>query len=195
MLSGWSSPVRYPDQAVPERPAAMSGIEQEPSVRRPRRLVLSVAALGLALSASGCAYINPTQTHEFYQSSDGTNANLEQSGMVTAGVRNALVLIGEDGAATFSGTVANYTSEEITVEVEGLIEGSVAFATQVTVPASGTIELGPGPDQQAVAIGELDTAAGELMDLTLSADGESTEITMPVIDNTLGYFEQDAAEE
>src|SRR5699024_2322071 len=66
--------VRYPDRALPERLAAMSGIEQEPSVRRTRRLVLSVAALGLALGASGCAYTNPVQTHEFYQSSDGTNA-------------------------------------------------------------------------------------------------------------------------
>lgn len=164
-------------------------------MRRTRRLVLSVAALGLALGASGCAYINPTQTHDFYQSADGTNANVEQSGRVTAGVRNAMVVVGADGAATFNGTVANYTAEEITVELEGLIEGAVAFSTQVTVPAGGVVELGSGPEQQAVAIGELDVAPGGLMDLSLSWDGETTEITMPVTDNTLGYFEQDAAAE
>lgn len=187
--------MRYPDRALPERLAAMSGIEQEPSVRRTRRLVLSVAALGLALGASGCAYTNPVQTHEFYQSSDGTNANLEQSGSVTAGVRNAVVVVDADGAATFSGSVANYTAEEITVELEGLVEGAVVFSTQVAVPAGDVVELGSGPDQQAVSIGELDVAPGELMDLAVSWDGESTEITMPVTDNTLGYFEQGAAEE
>lgn len=164
-------------------------------MRRPRRLVLSVAALGLALGASGCAYINPAQTHEFYQSSDGTNANLEQSGHVTAGIRNAVVVVGVDGGATFSGTVVNYTPEEITVELEGLIDDTVAFATEVAIPSGGTVELGSGPDQQAVAIGELDVAPGELMDLSLSFDGETSEITLPVIDNTLGYFEQGDAQE
>lgn len=187
--------MRYSVRALPERLAAIRGIEQEPSVRRPRRLVLSVAALGLALGASGCAYINPVQTHEFYQAADGTNANLDQSGSVFAGVRNALVLVAEDGTATFSGTVANYTAEELTVEVEGLNEGTVAFATQATVPANGTIELGPGEGQQAVAIGELDVAPGELMDLSVTADGESTEITLPVFDDSLSYYQDDAAGE
>ena len=164
-------------------------------MRRTRRLVLSVAALGLALGASGCAYTNPAQTHEFYQSADGTNANLEQSGHVAVGVRNAMVVVSTDGTSAFYGSVANYTPEEITVELEGLLEGAVAFSTQVTVPAGGVVELGSGPEQQAVAIGELDVAPGGLMDLSLSWDGETTEITMPVTDNTLGYFEQDAAAE
>src|SRR5699024_5433935 len=119
--------------------------------------------------------------------------NLEQSGSVTAGVRNAVVVVDADGAATFSGSVANYTAEEITVELEGLVEGAVVFSTQVAVPAGDVVELGSGPDQQAVSIGELDVAPGELMDLAVSWDGESTEITMPVTDNTLGYFEQGAA--
>ena len=165
-------------------------------MRRPRRLVLSVAALGLALGASGCAYNNPVQTHEFYQAADGTNANLEQSGMVFAGMRNALVLVAEDGTATFSGTVANYTAEELTVEVEGLNEGTVAFATQATVAAHGTLELGPGEGQQAVAIGELEVAPGALMDLRVTANGESTEITLPVLDDSLNYYQEgsDAAE-
>src|SRR5690625_30333 len=100
----------------------MSGIEQEAPMRRLRRLVRSVSALGMAPGVSGCAYTNPVQTHEFYQSSDGTNANLEQSGSVTAGVRNAVVVVDADGAATFSGSVANYTAEEITVGLEGRSE-------------------------------------------------------------------------
>src|SRR5699024_6025843 len=163
--------VRYPDRALPERLAAVSGIGQEPSVRRTRRLVLSVAAPGLALGARGCAHPYPVRTPELYQSSDGTNANLEQSGSVTAGVRNAVVVVDADGAATFSGSVANYTAEEITVELEGLVEGAVVFSTQVAVPAGDVVELGSGPDQQAVSIGELDVAPGELMDLGCPGTG------------------------
>src|SRR5699024_11806233 len=53
-----SAPLRYPDRPLPERLAAMSGIEQGPPVRRTRRLVLSRAALGLALGSPGCAYAN-----------------------------------------------------------------------------------------------------------------------------------------
>src|SRR5699024_12845451 len=92
-------------------------------------------------------------------------------------------------------TLFRSTAEEITVELEGSVEGAVVFSTQVAVPAGEVVELGSGPEQQAVSIGELDVAPGELMDLAVSWDGESTEITMPVTDNTLGYFEQGAAEE
>lgn len=181
--------MRYPGTDLPERLAATRGTEQEPSVRRPRRLVLSVAALGLALGASGCAYINPTQTHAFYEAAEGTHANLDQSGSVFAGVRNALVIVAEDGTAVFSGTVANYTSEELTVEVEGVHEGAVTFATQATVPAHGTLELGPGEGQQSVAIGALDVPPGALMDLSVTASGESTVITLPVFDDSLSHFQ------
>ena len=68
-------------------------------MRRSRRSVLSAAALGLALAASGCTYMSPVQTKDFYQAADGTNANIEQDGAMYAGVRNALMVIEEDGTA------------------------------------------------------------------------------------------------
>ena len=62
-------------------------------MRRPRRLALSVAALGLALAASGCTFMSPVQTNDFYQAGDGTNANLEVDGQFHTGVRNAVLVL------------------------------------------------------------------------------------------------------
>lgn len=161
-------------------------------MRRPR-LALAAAAVGLALSASGCAYINPVQTHEFYQAADGTNANLEESGRLMAGVRNAIVVLPEEGDPVLVGSVANYTTEEITVELEGTSEGTVVFSGRVAVPAGATVNLGVGENAQQVQIGQLDVPAGANMSLAVTANGQSTEITLPVTDTTLEYY-RDAVE-
>lgn len=156
-------------------------------MRRPR-LALAAAAVGLACVVSGCSYINPVQTHEFYQSADGSNANLEEAGRLLAGVRNAIVVVQEDGSAVLVGAVVNYTTEEITVELEGLSEGTAVFAGRVPVPAESTVNLGAGEDAQEIQIGQLDVPAGATMDLTVTVDGQSTEITLPVTDTTLEYY-------
>src|SRR5699024_4267558 len=98
----------------------LSGIEQESPVRRSRRSVLSAAALGLALAATGCTYMSPVQTKEFYQAADGTNANIQaEDGALFAGVRNAVLVIGEDGTPMFSASVASYASEEFYPAADG----------------------------------------------------------------------------
>lgn len=158
-------------------------------MRRPR-LALTAAAVGLAFAASGCSYINPVQTHNFYQAADGTNANLEEAGQLMVGVRNAIVVVQDDGSAVLIGAVANYTTEEITVELEGLSEGTVVFAGRVAVPAESTVNLGVGEDAQQIQIGQIDVPAGAAMDLSITANGQSTEITLPVTDTTLEYYEE-----
>lgn len=155
---------------------------------RPRRLALAAAALGLALGATGCQYLNPVQTHEFYQAADGTNANLEVDGMVATGARNMVLLLAEDGSAQLLGSVANYTTEDATVELEGSLDGSSVFSGSVTVPAGDTVSLGAGEDQQSVQVGSVDVEAGATMDLTVTSGGESATITIPVLDTTLEYY-------
>jgi len=145
--------------------------------------------VGLAFAASGCSYINPVQTHNFYQAADGTNANLEEAGQLMVGVRNAIVVVQDDGSAVLIGAVANYTTEEVTVELEGLSEGTVVFAGRVAVPAESTVNLGVGEDAQQIQIGQIDVPAGAAMDLSITANGQSTEITLPVTDTTLEYYE------
>lgn len=161
-------------------------------MRRPRRLVLSVAALGLAVSASGCAYLSPVQTHDFYQTADGTNATLEEAGEWTAGVRNAFLVVAEDDTVEMYGSAVNYTDAKVTVELEGLTDSGVAFSTEVPVPAHETVELGPGPGQHPVAIDGLDVPAGAVMELSVSAGGRSTVITLPVTDTSLSHHQKDA---
>ena len=157
-------------------------------MRRPRRLVLSAAALGLAVAASGCSYFNPVQTHDFYQAADGTNANLEQdSGALAAGVRNVIVVVDDSGAAELRGSAVNYLKDPVTLELEGSADGASVFTASVDVPAGGSVELGPDAGEQAVEIGTLDVAPGDIMQLTVSMDGESTEISLPVTNTELAY--------
>lgn len=161
-------------------------------MRRPRRLVLSAAALGFALAASGCSVFSPVQTHDFYEAADGTNANLEQSGALYAGMRNALIVVGEDGAATFYGTAVNYSDETISIDLEGSAEETVAFTTSVSVPANGTVALGPDEGQQQVPVEQLPVKPGALIDLDVSAGGESTTITVPVLEGSVGHLSESA---
>lgn len=156
---------------------------------RPRRLVLSAAALGLALSASGCAYFSPVQTHEFYQSADGNNVNIEQAGMLYAGVRNALIVADADGSnPAFSATVKNYSEETATVELEGIAGGTTVFATSVSVPAGEEVELGQSEGEQRVPITEIPTTPGNLIDLEVTAGGETSTIKAPVMPTSLEHY-------
>jgi len=157
-------------------------------VRRSRRSVLSAAALGLALAATGCTYMSPVQTKDFYQAADGTNANIEQNGALLAGVRNAVLVVGEDGTPVLSATVANYSAEELTVSVEGLDGGSSIFSADVQVPAQGAVGLGTGEGREVVPIGAIDAVPGTILDLEVTAGGESTSISLPVIDSSLEYY-------
>lgn len=173
----------------PERPAVPRGTEQESSVSRSRRLVLSAAALGFALAASGCSYFSPVQTHEFYQSADGNNANIEQAGALYAGVRNALIVADDDGGnPAFSATVVNYSDETVTVELEGVADGTTLFATSVSVDPGESVELGRAEGMQQVPISEIPTTPGHLIDLEVTAAGETTTITVPVVPNSLDHY-------
>ena len=156
---------------------------------RTRRLVLSAAAVGLALSASGCAYFSPVQTHEFYQAGDGNNANIEQAGQLYAGVRNALIVSDADGSnPAFSATVKNYSEETTTVELEGVADGTTIFATSVSVPAGEAVEVGGDEDNQQVPITEIPTTPGHLIDLEVTAGGETTTIKVPVMPVSLDHY-------
>src|SRR5699024_5858350 len=141
-------------------------------------------ALGLALAASGCTFMSPVQTHEFYQAGDGTNANLEVDGAFHVGVRNAVLVMDETGAPTFSATVVNYSDEDLVVELEGQDEGAAVFSTRVKVPAQVTHGLGPGEGPQAGQSGARDAAPGATLALPLTSGARSTRASLPPPDPT-----------
>ena len=113
--------------------------------------------------------------------------HLDESGAVTVGIRNAIVVVGEDGSAEFLGTLANYTSEETTVELEARSDDLVLFSGSVVVPAGGTVVLGDD-GEQTIAIGDFPVPAGAVFTLDLSAGGETIELTVPVTDTSLDHY-------
>lgn len=150
---------------------------------RPHRLALSTAAVALALTATGCAYFNDTQTHDFYQAADGTNANV--TGL---GVRNALLVVDEAGNGRLYVTAVNYTDADGSVELTGAYDGTTVFTTSIAVPAGGTVPVG-GEGEQTVTASAVAAPAGSIMQLTVAASGQDpTTISMPVLDDSLSYY-------
>ncbi|MDN6399651.1 MAG: hypothetical protein L0K01_04245 [Brachybacterium sp.] len=158
-------------------------------MRRSRRSVLSAAALGLALAASGCTYRTPVQTTDFYPAAAGTNATIMQDESFYAGVRNAVVVFDAEGAnPVFYTSAVNYSDEETTVEIEGLVEGASVFTASVQVPAHGTVEIGPQEGQQSVPIDSVDVVPGAIIELEVVAADQSTTISLPTLTTSLDHF-------
>lgn len=159
-------------------------------MRRSRRSVLSAAALGLALAATGCTYMSPVQTKDFYQAADGTNGTILKDDAFFAGVRNAVLVLGYEGEGPiFYTSVVNYSDEETTVELEGLVEGESVFTASVQVPAHSTVEIGPDEGQQSVPVGAVDVLPGSVITLDVIAAGQSTTISLPTLTTSLDYYE------
>ena len=73
------------------------------------KLALTAAALGIGLLTSGCGYINPQQTSDQYQASDGIVADLgplKLSNML-------IVSTGEDQPGRVIGAVYNSSSQDV----------------------------------------------------------------------------------
>ncbi|PMC75491.1 MULTISPECIES: hypothetical protein [unclassified Brachybacterium] len=161
-------------------------------MRPSRRLVLSAAAVGLALAASGCSVMSPTQTHEFYQAGDGMNATIEVDGAMHSGIRNAAVFIGEDGSAHLTGTAVNYSEEPVTLELTGMTaEGTTVFSTSVSLEPQGVQEFGAGQGQQLVEANVGDVVPGAVLQLEVAAEGQSETSSLPTITGDVTYY-QDA---
>lgn len=168
------------------------------SLRR-TRLALTVAAVALSVSATGCSYMNPVQTHDFYQAADGTNVSLQDSSKnFTFGVRNAIVIVDDSQRGELLASVVNYTDEDATVTLEGTYEGAVVFSQRVKVAANTTVQIEPkslqkdqDPEESSpaeVGVDDFPVAAGKTMELTMSVDGQKRTETMPVTDTSLAYY-------
>lgn len=154
-------------------------------VRSPRRLALStLAAAALALGATGCAYFNETQTHDFYQAADGVNIN-----PTGVGVRNAILVVDDQGTGHLYTTAVNDTTEDASAHLVGTVDGSTVLDAQVPVPAGETVQIG-GEGNQQVTVADLGVDPGGMMELTVSAPGqEDASSPLPVTDTSLEYYQ------
>lgn len=154
------------------------------SVRR----ALAPVALGLAIAlSSGCAYLNPVQTQAVYPTSDGTQGEIGEGLLL----RNMLVITAAEGApGTLVGSVVNRTDSDADVLLEGTSEdGSLAFSHSVSVPAGATLQIG-GPEraEETLIATSVPVVPGAMLDLYSEAGGESTTISLPILDGTLSEY-------
>jgi len=146
-----------------------------PAVHRAAALALAGAA---ALALAGCSATNPVTTTKAYAASDGVNQSL---GALTFG--NLLVLTAaKDDPGTVLGSVTNAASRDASVTI-----GIAGDETAITVPAGGTVLL--GPEATAVPLGSVPAPPGALAELVLASttDG-SVSVRVPVLDGTLSQY-------
>jgi len=145
---------------------------------KPRRTILSLAAVAAATALAGCSFINPILTQESVALSDGVQVWLEPS----LRADNIVVLTsGEGETGVVIGTLANDTqeAEEFTLSVA---DGGI------------TTEVGPGEvvqfgEDNPVIIPSVPVAPGAFIDVQLSVAGHGTEtVSVPVLDDTLSHF-------
>ncbi len=161
-------------------------------IRRPSvRIAAAAGAISLAALFSGCSYMNPIQTHEFYQPAEGSVENLFPSGNPgePVGLRNVYVVVDSSGKPTVVGGLANDTTEDQQVTLVGKNGDTELFSTTVTVPAQGMVSF--GQEIPAIEVSSLGGAKpGDNVDFEFSVGGESLTATIPVLDESLGYTSQ-----
>lgn len=157
--------------------------------RRPStRVAIAAGTVLLGLSLGGCSYINPTQTHHFYQPAEGAVANFEVDNPHNpVGARN-LVIIESGGKAALTGTFSNQTTSEQTVKVEVKDKGTTVASTDIPVPAEGVVALGGDSGEKPLALSGLKAKAGDNATVHLSVAGQSKELTVQILDDSLEYL-------
>ncbi|MFJ3959050.1 hypothetical protein [Arthrobacter sp. NPDC090010] len=149
---------------------------------KPGKRALAAAALGVGLLAAttACSATSPQQTTHQYAASDGVNAQFAD-----IKIRNAVVISdGEKHPGRLLGTFFNGSSQDVLVTVNGA-EGS---QTEVRVKANNEVSLDAASDPAILST--TGAAAGALVQLKFSGEGQSTSIEVPVLDGTLSEYRQ-----
>lgn len=145
---------------------------------RSAALVISLA-LASAAALSSCSATNPLTTTEDYDPSDGVSVTL---GDVTA--HNVLVLT---AAAGETGALQGTLSNSGTTDVDVVITADGDEVAELTVPASGALQIGGGADTDVTYT--VPDAPGALTSITLATGpGGTATVKVPVLDGTLPEY-------
>ncbi|UDF14148.1 hypothetical protein LH407_04625 [Antiquaquibacter oligotrophicus] len=150
---------------------------------RAARIAASVViAGGLLVGTSGCVFITPTATLNYYDPSDGVGATI---GKVR--VLNMLGIINEEGTAINLVTVLHNNGSITNVNIQFEEDGE---KTTVTKPLRGgeTLNLGTTPDDDTIVITGSDVEAGGLIPVYVQYGEEpGEELMVPVLEATGAY--------
>lgn len=151
--------------------------------KRLRTIGLGAAFAAAALTTAGCAVTNTQATADHYSPADGI---VEQVGDLSV---NNLLVVAEsaDSQGRLLGTLVNESDETMSVEIA--VQG--ADPITVEVPAADEVRGGEvrlEDDEQLV-----DPAGAEpglMVPVTITADGETLEQELPVLDHTFPRYAQ-----
>jgi hypothetical protein len=140
-----------------------------------------LVAAGLISGLAACDAVTPQWTTHSYAPSDGVNG---EAGPVH--VRNAFLVSDGGVRASLVVVLVNTASTPSPVEVQYTSQGSPKTES-LTVPAGGLVSGGPGR-QTTVTLTGVSTKPGALLPVYMSSGGKGTQLTVPVLNNTLpGY--------
>lgn len=156
-------------------------------LRRASTRLAAVAGLAV-FSLSGCAYLNPTQTHVFYQSAEGSIANFAVDGADSAvGVRN-LLIVERDSTTQLIGAFTNQTTSDQSIQVDVLDDGASVASTTITVPAGEAVNLGSQDGEESLDITGLQAKPGDNATVRVAVAGTEQDLTVQVLDDSLEYL-------
>ena len=151
-----------------------------------RRVALSVALGAALLSATGCGYINAQQTTHVYSASDGARADLGSLQLrnvliVSSGTEGASRELTADAPGRLIGTVFNTSDKPVS-----LTFSDAGRTVRLDVPAKGELRL--EEESTPVELTESGAIPGGLSPITFTAEGQSQEVGVPVLDGTLPEY-------
>ena len=151
-----------------------------------RRVALSVALGAALLSATGCGYINAQQTTHVYSASDGAREDLGPLMLpniliVSSGTDGASPELTADAPGRLLGTVFNTSDKPV-----ALTFSDGGSTVRLDVPAKGELRL--EEESTPVELSESGAIPGGLAQIKFTADGQSKEVGVPVLDGTLAEY-------
>ncbi|GAA2558398.1 hypothetical protein HD598_001055 [Neomicrococcus aestuarii] len=143
-----------------------------------RAVALSATAL-IAVGTAGCGAINQQATELTYAASDGIVVNVGDLKL-----RNFLLVTNDaDSEARFLGSIINDTDQAQTLTVS-LDSGNTTF--EVEPKTSLKLE----DEENATTVASTGTIPGEQVDATLEAEGESSNVAIPVVNGVLDEYRE-----
>ncbi|WP_077489289.1 hypothetical protein [Sinomonas mesophila] len=151
-----------------------------------RRVALSVTLGAALLSATGCGYINDQQTTRMYSASDGAREDLGPLQLrnvliVSSGIEGASPELTPDAPGRLIGTVFNTSDKPVS-----LTFSDGGSTVRLDVPADGELRL--EEESTPVELSQSGAIPGGLSPITFTANGQTKEIGVPVLDGTLPEY-------
>lgn len=134
------------------------------------------------MGTSGCVFITPTATLNYYDPSDGVGATLDQ-----VRVLNMLGIINEAGDEINLITILHNDGPITNVNIQFESDGE---KTTVVQPVRGgeTVNLGISPEDDAITVRDSGVQAGGLLEVYVQhGDTEGKVLMVPVLDAVGDY--------